>query len=86
MSPLGRNGVTSATIDPGRSGLISFLLDADKDVEVEAKVDVVDLNPEINWNESKLWDGLLMGANPMISKKNKMHQMWIKIGRTGILV
>ena len=48
MSPLGRNGVTSATIDPGRSGLISFMLDADKDVEVEAKVDVVDLNPEIN--------------------------------------
>ncbi len=33
MSPLGKKGVTRAQIDPGRSGFISFLLDALRDVD-----------------------------------------------------
>lgn len=31
MDPLGRKGVISATMDPGWSGFISFLLDVDDD-------------------------------------------------------
>ena len=38
MLPLGKKGVTSATIDPGRNGFISFELDAFKVVEEAADV------------------------------------------------
>jgi hypothetical protein len=38
MLPLGKKGVTSATIDPGRNGFISFVLDAFKVVEEAADV------------------------------------------------
>ena len=55
MSPFGRKGVTSAQMDPGTRGFISFLLDAFRDV-------VVDLV-----EENLFWYVLLMlvaGANP----------------------
>lgn len=56
MSPFGRKGVTSAQMDPGTRGFISFLLDAFRDVVVDDLVE-----------ENLFWYVLLMlvaGANP----------------------